>query len=332
MRWMLCLRKPSVEAEIIAAMLFLILIPLLAHALSGGAPGYRIVYTTKGEDGFWHLFTINPDGTDKKQKTHWSFHDIALVWAHDCYHILFLSTRAGVTNEIFSLDIKRGTFENLTNSPNILESGFDISPDGRKLVFSAGGKLYILDLSTGARRLISNALGPMDSDFSPRWSPDGRHIAFVRALGGVNFEIFIRDANGGEAVRLTNTPAPAAECCIAFSPDGRRIFFSSNRLRGFYDLFALDLETKKEKRIPVPNPKLSVKVGDVSPEGDEIVFEGFDTERRRNSIYVMNLKSGELRKLDDVWYFSHPRWSPAPLRMGLSLRWMPALWGILKRR
>ena len=42
----------------------------------------------------------------------------------------------------------------------------------------------------------------------PAWSPDGTKIAFVRRLAHGNAEIFVADANGTHARRLTTNPGP----------------------------------------------------------------------------------------------------------------------------
>ena len=50
------------------------------------------------------------------------------------------------------------------------------SPDGRRLVFSALSKLYVMDLPDRQPRRLTNA---HVGEFSPVWSPDGRSIAYV---------------------------------------------------------------------------------------------------------------------------------------------------------
>jgi dipeptidyl aminopeptidase/acylaminoacyl peptidase len=82
--------------------------------------------------------------------------------------------------------------------------------------------VHIVDAASGESRQLTN--GPK-RDTTPRWSPDGRHLAFVSERGDEKAQIWVIDSDGGEAWRLTDTPDPAAN--PAWSPDGRRVAFTS---------------------------------------------------------------------------------------------------------
>ena len=75
----------------------------------------------------------------------------------------------------------------------------DVSPDGREVAFDLLGDLYVMPIAGGeARALTSGAAW----DMQPRYSPNGRWIAFTSDRGGGD-NIWIVDRSGGNAKQVT---------------------------------------------------------------------------------------------------------------------------------
>lgn len=72
----------------------------------------------------------------------------------------------------------------------------------------------------------------------PRWSPDGKRIAYVSDADG-NKEIYIINADGRHAVNLTNNPYDDYE--PAWSPDGLTLAFTSTRYVGQTQIYLIDV-------------------------------------------------------------------------------------------
>ncbi|MGB0132935.1 Tol-Pal system beta propeller repeat protein TolB [Dokdonella sp.] len=101
------------------------------------------------------------------------------------------------------------------------------SPDGRRLAYVSfergNSSIYIQDLSTGSRELVSAKKG---INGGPAFSPDGSRLAMNLSYAG-NPDIYIMDLASRRETRLTNHFAIDVEA--AWMPDGRSIIFTSDR-------------------------------------------------------------------------------------------------------
>jgi len=76
----------------------------------------------------------------------------------------------------------------------------DVAPDGQSLLFDLLGDIYTLPIAGGTARALTK--GPA-FDYHPRYSPDGRTIAFTSDRGGME-NLWLMDANGSNARALTS--------------------------------------------------------------------------------------------------------------------------------
>ena len=107
-----------------------------------------------------------------------------------------------------------------------------VSPDGKKVVFTAFDRLWVKDLPDGAARRLTTA---ETGEYHPIWSPDGQWVAFVTwddRAGGHIWKVPV-GARGGRATQLTQ--AAALYYNLAWSPDGQRIVASRGAARELKD-------------------------------------------------------------------------------------------------
>jgi Tol biopolymer transport system component len=117
--------------------------------------------------------------------------------------------------------------------------GNDISPDGKKLVFSGGIRVdkdnitsYEVDIYTmpaegGEPIKITKSPG---QDRFPCWSPDGKSIAFIRYSDPPKDKTYIMNicivsAEGGEVRQIASESDKVFWSCIDWSPDGKSIAY-----------------------------------------------------------------------------------------------------------
>jgi len=152
------------------------------------------------------------------------------------------------------------------------------SPDGRLLAFKAfaegRGDIYLLDLASGEVRNFT-ADEPFDS--APTFTPDGSAIVYTSQTGedAKLYEAKLADPSQ----RRQLTFGPGDDEGAAFSRDGRRLYFASDRDDDIFDIYGLDLETRTLTRLtrvigsalsPVPVP---------TREGEQVVYQAYTKGR-----------------------------------------------------
>jgi dipeptidyl aminopeptidase/acylaminoacyl peptidase len=226
-----------------------------------------------------------------------------------------------------------------------------VSPDGRWAVWvhvvpdkerdEEVGHLVRLELSSGRETILTRGT---DDCLSPRWSPDGRHLAFLRSRSTtrprssdepVN-QIWLLDPSGGEPWPLTDWPSAIQQFHWAGS---EALVFSTQetptlramKLKDAKDdtvvvederhappvrLFRVEVSSKKVTRITDNGDRISQLA--VSPDGRYAVAihqrslsYTFDN-KIKPAVVLHDLHNGEARPIftQPHWNIHHLRWSP----------------------
>jgi Tol biopolymer transport system component len=166
------------------------------------------------------IYIANADGSNRKRLTTTPGYDAEGVWCHKGGKILFTSVRDGDL-DLYTMDESGANVKRITSTPGYDGGGF-FSPDCKEIVWRAS-------------RFEGAAL-----DEYRKLLGEG----FVRPS---KMELFVASADGSNARQITKNDA--ANFCPYFTPDGKRIIYSSNLLdpRGReFDLFILNKDGSGE--------------------------------------------------------------------------------------
>jgi len=240
------------------------------------AAGGQPVQVTKHTDGSLFWPSMSSDGK--------------VIVYEDNFGIWKLDVATGRTSEI-KLDITTDEKENEVDVEPVSDevNGFDISPSGRRAVISARGQL--LTIATERGDITRVAPDNMSSrNESPKWSPDGKHIAFVSDRSGRD-EVWISDPEGTSPKKITNLDNEKG--ALVWSPDSKALYYTAADKK-LYSYSVADGKTNT-----VATSELG-RIGavSISPDSKWVAFSKQD-HTLRSHVYVAPAAGGEERHISD---------------------------------
>jgi dipeptidyl aminopeptidase/acylaminoacyl peptidase len=184
----------------------------------------------------------------------------------------------------------------------------ELSPDGQWVAYTVRTKMLKEDKNETRIWMVSTHGGdplPMTdesvSSAHPRWSPDGKYLAFTSSRNGGKSQVWLLNRLGGEAVRLTDILQGVGD--FEWSPDSTRLVLVLK------DPKPEDSEAAKEKDKTPPKPKTQPPyvIDRLQFKQDTVGY----LDNHRSHLYVFNIEKKSLTQItsgdfDD----SEPAWSP----------------------
>lgn len=193
------------------------------------------------------VFETDLDGTNTVQLTHQPGYDGEASYSPDGQKVVFSSTSNGdVDLYVMDREVQPHAITRLAATKGQDGSAF-FSPSGEQVVFrsfhapSGTSELYLVNADgTGLKQLTG--LGMLA--WSPFFHPDGRRVIFSANLetnavtAGTNHDVYLLDLNTGSITRITFEDG--FDGLPAFSPDGKRLVWTSARQGGALQVFLAD--------------------------------------------------------------------------------------------
>jgi hypothetical protein len=169
----------------------------------------------------------------------------------------------------------------------------DVSPDGRFVAFvtnhAGTTTLRLGDLEGDGRLTHVRALVPsatFEQAATPRFAPDGTRLAYSAWTAGGYRDVRVVDVASGRFFELSHDRA--SDTGPTWSPDGKRLFFSSDR-SGIANIYAYELGTGRLRQ--VTNVVMGAYMPEVSPDGKTLFYVGYGSAGF--DLYSMPLNEGD---------------------------------------
>ena len=260
--------------------------PWIVWGVQWSPAGRRLVVPARRyEEGEpYHTFLVNADGSGEPVEL---FEGFPLDWSPDGSALAFIErSDKGVTLKTFDLDtrtatvIERGLVLNhLAWSPDSQQIAYTIQP--RRL---ASEEVVIIDRDGWNRRVIA------EPGSHPKWSPDGKYLAF---LGTNRLVTITKVASGVPPVQLV--PGRV----LSWSPEGDALtVWHKQESAVSLSLVSLTTGEVLEQVTDLTGQVIPESILSLSPDGEQLTFIGSDPqEEAYSALYVVNIDGTGVQKL-----------------------------------
>jgi len=266
------------------------------------------IYFVSDRGGAKEIWSMNYDGSDQKQFTHYRSITNFPVISPDNSKVSFMSYTGG-TPQIYIYSTETGRKLPFYNQRASMNAPSDFTPDGRRLLLystAAGGdsQIYSANIDGSDWKRITNSRAlEVEAKINPKTGAD---IVFVSGRGGLP-QIYKMNADGTDVVRLTNGEGEAVNPC--WNPDGQHIAFAWTRgfEPGNYNVFIMDVATREVVQLTHGEGRNENPVW--APDGVHIVYSS--KRGRSTQIYTMLADGTGQQQLTSIGNNIKPVWSRA---------------------
>jgi dipeptidyl aminopeptidase/acylaminoacyl peptidase len=246
--------------------------------------GTRLVVTSRTGPS-----DVKPPSSDVRHYKHLSYKFNDTGWFDD------------KRSHVWVVDVRSGAASQITFGEDWNDTDPQWSPDGNFIAFvsdrtgrafdeSRNTDVFVIDSAGGPIRKISDH---EEADNSPRWSPDGKSIAFLgRVRERDHPKIYVAPAAGGSPSRNVAPDLDLIPSNLTWAEQGRALYFETG-VRGESHLFRAELKDGRLRQ--VTKGSRAVRLVDIANDARRMVYAANDF-RRLDDLYTAELDgSGEKR-------------------------------------
>jgi tricorn protease len=186
------------------------------------------------------IVPTDPEAGERRQVTSSSWRDRREAFSPNGRFVAYTSDESK-EEEIWIFDRQAGTRRKLTTHPSFKNIG-DWSPDSKQLAYVAANRLFVADVETA--KPVEVAYNQAGGYQAVSFSPGGKWLTYTRRDDDQNADVYLFDLTAKKEYDVT--PNPFGESRPAFTPDGKRIVFLSDRDGGVVHLFVVTLDRLRE--------------------------------------------------------------------------------------
>jgi Tol biopolymer transport system component len=255
----------------------------------------RIAFQSS-RSGLFHLYLMDPDGSNVAQITHGAGIDTSAAWSPDGRRIAYAS-RTADNLDIYVMDADGSNVVRLTDHP-ARDDEPTWSPDGTHIAFTSerdgNPNIYIMDADGSNLVLLEDH--PLNDD-SPDWSPDGCRIAFVSDRDGwPESHIYVIGVDGSNLIQVTD--GASLDLGPRWSPDGSRIAYWSVPISegaGTPNIYVVNQDGSNKLRLS--NGPCGGFAPVWSPDGGRIVYSVGRDEPFGSDIFIMDADGSNVQQV-----------------------------------